>query len=410
MKKSIYNVEAEHNGFHIIFNLLRSTSVILDEKEYSAFYDGSIVCENSELHRLGICVEDSLNERDEALSCINANISLDKERLRSYTIYTTTNCNARCPYCFEKGFPRENMDDETAHSIAEYIISNMDTAKKLNIIWFGGEPLVNTRAIEIIASEIKARIYSDVEFRTSMYTNGYLINKELLETAKGDWNLTAIQITLDGTKETYEGIKNYGISDSFERVVDNINLSLNSGIRVQVRLNFDESNFGECLKLIDLLSDRFKKRNNIFVHACKIASSNSNDNSKLSSEKYDMKAFEKIVEVGFCKNILGTIKRNLNTCKAGGEYSRTFLPNGDIIKCDQAMRNVIGNIYEGENGTELSKWLNNRINPNCINCKILPACGGGCIREIMEGKPGCMETEEMIKFKLELYLKSLLNR
>lgn len=57
-----------------------------------------------------------------------------KKKTKSYTILTTTDCNARCFYCYELGRSRIPMSEQTAHEIADYI-----SAPKVNIHWFGGE-------------------------------------------------------------------------------------------------------------------------------------------------------------------------------------------------------------------------------------------------------------------------------
>ena len=44
------------------------------------------------------------------------------QAITSYTIFTTTDCNARCFYCFEMGRPRTPMNEETAQRTADYII------------------------------------------------------------------------------------------------------------------------------------------------------------------------------------------------------------------------------------------------------------------------------------------------
>ena len=39
----------------------------------------------------------------------------------TFTVLSTTDCNARCYYCYEKGIARVAMTDETAHTVADYI-------------------------------------------------------------------------------------------------------------------------------------------------------------------------------------------------------------------------------------------------------------------------------------------------
>lgn len=146
---------------------------------------------------LGIYVPDDINETQLVLNRINESIENDFHAIRSHTVFATTNFNARCPYCFENGVAKKNMSEQTARDVAEYILSNQGEAKKLYVIWFGGEPMLNVKAADTIAATIKSSISNDVEFRSSMYTKGYLFSEEAIEHAICYWNLKAAQITLD---------------------------------------------------------------------------------------------------------------------------------------------------------------------------------------------------------------------
>ena len=51
--------------------------------------------------------------------------------------------------------------------------------------WFGGEPLCNSRAIDIICSELRKQ---GVVFTSSMVTNGYLFDVEAVQKDKKNWS------------------------------------------------------------------------------------------------------------------------------------------------------------------------------------------------------------------------------
>lgn len=69
----------------------------------------------------------------------------EPEHITSYTIFTTTDCNARCFYCYEMGRSRIPMSDETAHKAAAYIAAHCG-GEKVHLHWFGGEPLFNKQS------------------------------------------------------------------------------------------------------------------------------------------------------------------------------------------------------------------------------------------------------------------------
>ena len=76
-------------------------------------------------------------------------VSEEKKGITGYTILTTTDCNARCFYCYEKGRPRRPMTDETALRTAQYIIDHCER-QKVSLSWFGGSATVSWRRASTI--------------------------------------------------------------------------------------------------------------------------------------------------------------------------------------------------------------------------------------------------------------------
>lgn len=405
MRKSKYNIEIIQKDKNLIYNTKTRNCIILDDFEWKLYNDVSAVLAK-ELFDLGIYVDDILDEYEEIVNIINSNIARDKNNIRSHTIYTTTFCNAHCHYCFEEKFNRESMSLQVANKIIDYILKSQGDAKKLYVIWFGGEPLLNVNVIDKISKELKKRLPIDVDFRSSIYTNGVLFSDELIEQATIDWNLKAVQITIDGLKTTYENIKEYNFENAFELVINRILAIIEAGIRMQIRINYDDTNINEVLELIEYLKNQLPSKKGVFVYANKIFT-NDTDNNRTGCIENEFFIFKKLVECGFCEDILGSIKNNFNTCLAGSEYSTLYLPSGDIIKCDRDCKSVVGDVYGKINQEEVKKWKDNRINSLCKMCKVFPLCGGGCIYEFLRDKKGCMTSYELIKMKLQYYLDTI---
>ena len=405
MKKSKYNIEIIQKDKNLVFNTKTRNCIILDDFEWEMY--NNISCEfEPMLYDLGIYVDDMLDEYEEIKGIINSNIARDKNNIKSYTIYTTTFCNAHCHYCFEDSFARERMTLQVANRIINYILNNQGDIKKLYVIWFGGEPLLNINIIDKISMELKTRLPSDVEFRSSIYTNGVLFSDELIKRAIIDWNLKAVQISLDGLKTTYENTKEYNFENAFNIVIKRILSIIDAGIRIQVRINYDDTNVNEIIELIEYLRNLLPQKENVLVYANKIFRNDTN-NSEETSVENDFLIFKKLVECGFFNDIFGSIKNNFNTCLAGSDYSMLFLPSGNIVKCDRDCNSVVGDVYGYINQEEIEKWRNNRVNSQCRTCKVFPLCGGGCIYEFLRGKKGCMTSEKLIKMKLQYYLTTI---
>ena len=96
--------------------------------------------------------------------------------IRKYTIVTTTGCNARCAYCFEKGVKPVNMTMETAEKVAQFIINHRGEHEEVQIDWFGGEPLYNFKVMDRICTLLKE---NNVNYYSHITTNGYFFSERM---------------------------------------------------------------------------------------------------------------------------------------------------------------------------------------------------------------------------------------
>ncbi|MGN0413027.1 MAG: radical SAM protein [Lachnospiraceae bacterium] len=411
MKLSKYNLCISSKGKWLIYNLLKSTCVILNEKEFNSFLNMSSENDVITFNELGMYVDDGFDELSEMFYFYQRNTDLYNQNCRKHRIYTTTKCNAKCYYCFEKDLIRETMNISIADKVIERIINKQGNARQLTITWFGGEPLLNMDIMDYISCELKQKLPSDVKYNTFMITNGMLFDEITIRRAIDIWNLDSVQITIDGLKETYEGIKKFGIKNSFERIINNIHCLMKAGIKVRVRINYNDDNISEILDLIDYLSLEFIDKSLLFVYAHRIFSDDEEDNSKIASEDNDIIIWDRLYSRGFINDILATIKPNMISCTAGSLYNEMYLPNGDIGKCAQAISkgDIVGDVCIGVKNNLVSKWCCGLMNKECMLCKLFPVCGGGCKYEKFNQKNGCFTSERLLKHKLLVYLNESLD-
>ena len=258
---------------------------------------------------------------------------------KSFTILPTTDCNARCCYCFEAGTRRYSMSEETAQGVSAYITCTCG-GEPVELHWFGGEPLLNIQAIDLICKGLQK---NEVKYNSYMISNGYYLDSKAVKKAVDLWNLKKIQITLDGTKETYERVKAYVDSDgdAYNRVLRNIENAAKAGIKVYIRLNTGAKNADEMLCLADELSARFKDKKNIVV--CPSMLFDAKDASKIRGSETQMfdsiiKIKRKLRENGFAINTnqLECEFKN-NNCKADNDACDIILPDGRLCRCELAL-------------------------------------------------------------------------
>ena len=188
-----------------------------------------------------------------------------------FTILSTTKCNARCPYCYENGIKeKHDMTEQTAKDIVKYIVEHGNRNSTISLEWFGGEPLTNTKVIDIINSGVRA---AGFDVMTKMISNGYLFNRETVEKAALMWGLKDVQITLDGYGEQYNKTKRYIYKDDpnpFATVIRNIHHLLDYGVHVIIRLNCGLHNYKNLIELIQYLSVEFKGFPNLSMYVWEI--------------------------------------------------------------------------------------------------------------------------------------------
>ena len=181
-------------GDRIILYHTRTTALItLDSQLYNKIFvekDFSDTDVIQQLSSMGFII----NSHDEELGILDAmRIKEIGNPIQGITILTTTDCNARCFYCFEEGIARYSMTKEIAQQTINFINDFYDD-KELAIAWFGGEPLLNFPIIEFITLELKKLGYI---LNTHITTNASLLTRRMLDFFISNYKHTSFQITLD---------------------------------------------------------------------------------------------------------------------------------------------------------------------------------------------------------------------
>lgn len=325
------------------------------------------------------------------------------DAITGYTILPTTDCNARCFYCYEMGRPRVPMSEDTAIKTADYIISHCK-GEKVSIHWFGGEPLYNKPVITLICNRLKD---AGIDYHSTMISNGYLFDDSIVTEAKDLWHLKKVQITLDGTEQTYNRCKAYIYKDvnAYRRVIGNIHKLQDAGIHVRIRLNIDMHNAENLSELADELHQEFcdSKGISVYLHVLFEEAKGSkafHDEEKRKFVFYQIKDIEaKLKEYGFTKP--GRLNRQVKTncCMADSDHSILILPNGHIGKCEHYTEDhYVGHVGNEEWDTQMManfKETRDEIDA-CATCFNYPDC---IWLKLCEDNPNCYQEERDHKFK-----------
>ena len=361
----------------LLYNLLTMEMVLLTEEEYRDRFQNQYLKD----HWFTVPADTKDREYADLVRWVLANKQTKEKPITGYTIFPTTDCNARCFYCFELGRSRIPMEPDTAHRVADYIAGHCG-GQKVNLSWFGGEPLFNKEAIDTICHDLREK---GIEFASRAISNGYLFDADTVKNAVENWNLKRVQITMDGTEEVYNKVKAfiYKQGSPYKTVMENIGSLLDGGVSVSIRLNMDMHNAENLLELVEDLAARFAGRKGITVYAHHLFQGNRPMAEIHTEEEWDLRDRAmcrlngKIAEYGLAPRRGLRKSPKMNFCMADSGSAVTILPDGSIGLCEHFSEDeFIGHIdREGFDQTVVNSWKERIAEiPECAECFYYPAC------------------------------------
>lgn len=329
----------------------------------------------------------------------------------SITIAPFSGCNFRCAYCFEKDRLNNSikMDEETQNCFLNYIESVISNFEILSINWFGGEPSMALDVIENISKKLITLCdEKNLTYESTIITNGYILNRQIAELYQ-KCKIKKIQITIDGNKALHDArrvlINGNG---TYDRIMENIIENIDYLPLIQLRINIDKTNSSSYKDVIKTLKDNgiYEK---LMITLGKIYVDDSNNYSHemcLTCNEFS----NILMDFREQKSVLVAPKVSLLTCASEGRYNFVLDADGCLYKCWNEIGDKnysFGNIKEGVimKGIAL-KYLTHDITRDfeCLKCKFLPICMGGCCGLKKESKECCVE-----KYNIERQMNYLLD-
>lgn len=418
---------------YLLYNTYNTTLITLEPAKYEQvflnhdFSDKELV---NSLYEWNFLIDEEIDEF-QAMEEIRKTWSSPNKT--NITILTTTDCNARCYYCFEKGIHHYDMTKETADATIEYIKSSIPD-KELGIGWFGGEPLLNFPIIKYIVNKLEESGYGVYSHVT---TNGSLITDEVIEYAI-DHKFRTFQVSIDDYGERYAKAKQYiDIDDAhaYDRVIHNTIRLLQNDIRVFVRINFIASEVEKATDVFHHIRNDLKAydNGNLYIYLSPLTLHDERENicdMSVVGEHPFLKITKLQFEEGFPLN---TNRENISTkdrtliglnlmpssvsCGMMLENRVVIDADGTLYKCHRLVgkkQYECGNVWTGIKETEHYKQFMDPVirDEECKTCNILPLCQGGCKSNGLQygHKYRCNRikqvTKELVQYYYELLMKN----
>ena len=349
-------------------------------------------------------------------------------------IMPTYDCNFRCPYCFEQHRLKKGEDwlsktisDEMIEAIFFALKNYKSKGYNVNqCAFYGGEPLLakNLPVVRKIAEHCR-----ELNLTMTATTNGYDLDKYI--NLLTEFNFKKIRITIDGASKVNDRIRVHKDGGgTYEKIVSNVELALERGIQISIRVNIDSKNIHG---MKDLLDD-FKARGFIdrekfeYFFAIPYFNENPNNNNNKVSRK---DILDELIKIGFTVDdvlqletrygIGANLKEHFSKkifalfdpAYCGAEHSMAIIdPFGKIFSCFTYVGKddkVIG-VVDKKSGRFLwnfnrAKWKTRTVDlmEKCQTCPYCFMCKGGCAARGESNTGNCFreycgETKEYFNF------------
>ncbi|MFQ5533399.1 MAG: quinohemoprotein amine dehydrogenase maturation protein [Sphingomonadales bacterium] len=325
--------------------------------------------------------------------------------LSTMVINVTTGCNLACDYCYKEDLTRPSgairMDFETAARSIDLLLGESGDRERVNVVFFGGEPLSNMPLIKAVVAYAEGRCQALGKCPNfSLTTNATLLTEQSVDFLGG--HNFAISLSIDGPKAVHDRHrKTRRGAGSYDLVAEKTRMLLGRykagpvGARVTVTAGaidvaaihhhlFHELGFTE-VGFAPVTSDgssRFKLTGDELAEFF--------ENMKALGRSYrDAAIAGRNIGFSNLQKLLADLHHgNRKTLPCGAGVGLLGVePKGSLALCHRFAGSdfqTFGTVREGIRKDELARFLEDAANlddSSCRTCWIRNLCAGGCYHE-----------------------------
>jgi len=405
----------EQNGLKIVIDVNSGTVHVVDQTTWDILDHYPDNIDNIIGKLKGKHDEQSIREAWEEISKLNKqgllyadDAYMDKvlnEKRETHTKALCLNiahdCNIRCGYCFASTGDyhggRKLMPFSVASKAIDFLLATSGTRKRLEVDFFGGEPLMNFEVVKqtvLYAREREKEYGKRVGFTVT--TNGTLLSKEIEEFINE--NMDNIVLSIDGRKQVNDRMRKF--TDG-RGTYDSIMPKLKSFVESRgdksyyIRGTFTANNLDFSSDVLHLADMGFKEISIEPVVAEKEKGYALREEHLPSIYKEYDKLAGKYIEYNksgkgfryyhFLMDLDGgpCIYKRVSACGSGVEYF-AVTPDGELYPCHQFVGRqeyLLGDVWKGVTNKELQgEFSQNTVyhKEKCRECWAKFYCSGGC--------------------------------
>lgn len=310
-------------------------------------------------------------------------------------------CNIRCGYCFASTGDyhggRKLMPIEVAKGAIDFLLSTSGNRKRLEVDFFGGEPLMN---FDVVKETVRYGREKQKEYNKrigfTITTNGTLLNDEI--EAFINENMDNVVVSIDGRKSVNDKMRKFTDGrGTFDDILPKIKslVDKRGDKSYYIRGTFTANNLDFSEDVIFLADQGFKE---ISIEPV-VAEKNKAYALKEEHLPFIYQQYEKLVQkyleyqengkgfryYHFLMDLDGgpCIYKRVTSCGSGVEYF-AVTPDGELYPCHQFVGReeyLIGNIKDGITNKTLQKQFEENTvyhKEKCSDCWAKFYCSGGC--------------------------------
>jgi len=427
LKASIFNfVYKKDEVSSVLYNTFTKAIIEVDNDEFAllnniskSFFDQCNENDKkiiSAFKENGFIVDEDFDEI-EFLRYFHYKTKFSNEQL-SFTIAPTLECNFACPYCYESE-RKGKMSKDVQDKIIEYISKKIDEGvKKLDITWYGGEPLICANTVDYMSAKINnIAEQKNVIVSFSLVTNGYLVTDEIVAMFEKN-NILSLQITIDGLADMHNK-RRYLKSGAgtFDKILANLNCFKDTKINVNIRMNVDRENYIDFPALKKTIDATQGVKMGVYPSIVENIKERDAESVKhyMNQSDYEQFIMSNYSNDNNCNVDIDIINNRRFFCSAELENSYVIDEKGNFYKCWDEIgidANICFNVAQMENinYAAIVKYVADDpfADVKCLNCKFLPLCFGGCkFQKNILKKSVCNFSDETMKLFIESkYIKN----
>ena len=438
MKYSRYNIfsKIRDSENYFIVNILSGNADILDSSDagkIEVLKKGEVLTDKKfidELAEKGYIADETKEKKEYSRKYLDFIDSQEKDEIQIFFV-TNYSCNFACSYCYQDQYqnPGNELNKDVIDAFFSYVKKEFASRRKYVTI-FGGEPLLNSPKQKAIIDYIVSKSV-EADLSLCFVTNGYYLEEYLPALQKG--KIREVQVTLDGTGPVHNKRRFLkGGGGTFEKIVKGIDACLQGNIDVNLRVVIDKENIDNMPGLARFAIDKGWTKSNYFktqigrnyeLHHCQSSPDKLFDRISLYESIFGMtKNHPHITE--FYKPAYSVSKflaengelpdplfDSCPACKTEWAFDYTgkiYSCTATVGKADEFLGTFYPDISRKEDIIEQWEARNVTSIPECKDCSVQLACGGGCgsVAKNLTGNicsPDCRPVKELMELGFSAY-------